>query len=250
MKRDDWYGMGTSLLLHLLLLLAFGILNLGVSEPEPLGYIEVDFGPVAQGRQVQRAVEDQPATQEEPDPEPEPEVEEEVAPPEEAKPVELPDPPEEIIDEEQVQTPETETIAPSEQNNTAEVVEPEPVPEPEPVKPLGGGTTDGDTGEPEGDPGPGEDEKKTAPFNIEGLNRSTVYAPLPSNTESANVDIKVRVTVNPQGRVVRIFPVRKGNPSLERMVRDVLQRWRFNALPSNAPQVNQTGFVTFRFVAE
>ncbi len=31
MKRDDWYGMGTSLLLHLLLLLVFGILNLGVT---------------------------------------------------------------------------------------------------------------------------------------------------------------------------------------------------------------------------
>ena len=152
--------------------------------------------------------------------------------------------------EEQIQTPETEVIAPAEQNNPAEVEEPEPVLEPEPVKPLGGGTTDGDTGEPEGDPGPGEDEQKTAPFNIEGLNRSTVYAPLPRNTESANVSIKVRVTVNPQGRVVRIFPVQKGDPSLERAVRDVLLRWRFNALPSNAPQVAQTGFVTFRFVAE
>jgi len=250
MKQDDWYGMGASLLLHLLLLLAFGILSLGVSEPEPLGYIEVDFGPVALGQQVQRAVEDQPATEEEPDQEPEEEVEEEAAPPKEAKPVELPDPPEEIIDEEQVQTSETETIAPSEQNNTAEVVAPEPDPEPEPVKPLGGGATDGDTGEPEGDPGPGEDEKKTAPFNIEGLNRSTVYAPLPRNTVSANVDIKVRVTVNPQGRVVRIFPVQKGNPSLERVLQDLLKSWRFNALPSNAPQVNQTGYVTFRFVAE
>ncbi len=250
MKRDDWYGMGTSLLLHLLLLLAFGILSLGVSEPEPLGYIEVDFGPVAQGRQVQRAVEDQPATQEEPDPEPEPEVEEEVAPPEEAKPVELPDPPEEIIDEEQVQTPETETIAPVEQNNPAEVVEPEPQPETQPVKPLGGGTTDGDTGEPEGDPGPAEDEQKTAPFQIEGLNRSTVFAPLPGFAELVNADIKVRITVNPQGRVVRIFPIQKGNPALERAVRAALEKWRFNALPSNAPQVTQTGIVSFRFRVE
>ena len=250
MKRDDWYGMGTSLLLHLLLLLAFGILNLGVSEPEPLGYIEVDFGPVAEGRQVQRAVEDQPATEEEPEEEPEEEVEEEVAPPEEARPVELPDPPEEIIDEEQVQEPEAEVIAPAEQNKPAEVEEREPVPEPEPAQPLGGDTTDSDTGEAESDLVPEEDEPKISPFNIEGLNRSTVYAPLPSNTESVNVNIKVRVTVNPQGRVVRIVPVLKGNPSLERAVRDVLQRWRFNALPSNAPQVAQTGFVTFRFVAE
>lgn len=250
MKRNDWYGLGSSLLLHLLLLLAFGIMNLGVSEPEPLGYIEVDFGPVAQGRQVQRAVEDQPATEDEPEEEPEEEVEEEVAPPEEAKPVELPDQPEEIIDEVKVEEPETETIAPVEQNNPAEVEEPEPVPEPEPVQPLGGGTSDGDTGEPDGDPGPAEDEQKTAPFNIEGLNRTTVYAPLPRNTEAANIAIQVRVTVDPQGRVIRIFPTQKGNPSLERAVRDALQRWRFNALPSNAPQVAQTGFVTFRFVAD
>ncbi len=250
MKRDDWYGMGTSLLLHLLLLLVFGILNLGVSEPEPLGYIEVEFGPVAQGRQVQRAVEDQPATEDEPEEEPEEEVEEKVAPPEEAKPVELPDPPEEIIDEEQVQTPETETISPSEQNNPAEVEEPEPVPEPEPVKPLGGGTPDGDTGEPEGDPGPAEDEQKTAPFQIEGLNRSTVFTVNPAFPEKVNAVIKVRVTVDPQGRIVRIFPIQKGNPALERAVRDALQRWRFNTLPSNAPQVSQTGIITFRFRVE
>ena len=94
---------------------------------------------------------------------------------------------------------------------------------------------------------PAEDEQRTAPFNIEGLNRTTVYAPFPRNTETAKVDIKARITVNPQGRVTRIFFVQKGNPSLERAVRDALQRWHFNALPSNAPQVNQTGFVTFRF---
>lgn len=250
MKSDDWYGMGTSLLLHLLLLLAFVMLNLGVAEPEPLGYIEVEFGPIAQGRPVQRAIEDQPATEEEPEEEPEEEVEEEVAPPEEAKPVELEEQPEEIIDEEKIEEPETDAIAPEEQTNPAEVEEPEPAPEPEPVKPLGGGTTDGDTGEPEGDQGPEEDEQKTAPFNIEGLNRSAIYTQLPRNTEAANVTLQVRVTVNPQGRVIRIFPVQKGNPSLERAVRDALMKWRFNALPSNAPQVAQTGFVTFRFVAD
>lgn len=249
MKQDDWYGMGASLLLHLLLLLAFGIMNLGLTEPEPLGYIEVDFGPVAQGRQVQQAVEDRP-TEKTPEKEPEKEVEKPVAPPEEAKPVDLPDQPEEVVDEEKVQEPETETIAPVTQNNPADVVEPEPKPETKPVRPLGGGATDGETGEPAGDPGPAEDEQKTAPFQIEGLNRSPVYTPKPAFPEKINADIKVRVTVDPQGRVTRIFPVQKGNPALERAVREALEKWRFNALPSNAPQVAQTGIVTVRFRVE
>ena len=86
MKKDDWYGIGVSLALHLLLLVAFGIISIGATELEPLGYIEVDFGPVAQGRPVQRAVEDRRETEQQPEPEPEEEVQEEAAPPEEAKP--------------------------------------------------------------------------------------------------------------------------------------------------------------------
>lgn len=253
MKNDDIYGLGASLLLHLLLLVAFGFMSMAAVEPEPLGFIEVDFGPISEGRPVQRAVEEQPEAEAEPDPEPqEEEPQQEVAPPEEAKPVELPDQPEEIIDEEQVQTPEAETISPVEQNEPAEVNDPEPQPEikPQETRPLGSTTGDA-TGEATGTPGEGEDEQKTAPFDIRGLeNRSLVNRVLPAYTDKVNATIRMRITVDPSGRVVNIFPVQKGTPALDRAVQQALRRWRFNALAANTQRVNQTGVVTFRFVVE
>ena len=247
------YGLGASLALHLLLMLAFGLMSMAAVEPEPLGFIEVDFGPIAEGRPIQRAAEDQPEVEAEPEPEPvEEEPQEEVAPPVEAKPVELPDQPEEIIDEEQVQTPEAETISPVEQNETAEVTEPEPKPEVRPREPQPlGGATGGTSGATEGTPGPSEAEQKTAPFDISGLeNRSLVNRVLPAYNDRVSATIRMRITVDPSGRIVQIFPVQKGTPALDRAVQDALRRWRFNTLPTNAPRVNQTGIVTFRFLIE
>lgn len=163
MTKSDWYGLGSSIALHLLLLFAFGIMNLGLAEPDPIGYIEVDLGPISEGRPIQRVVEEQAQTEEEPEPEPEPEVEEQAAPPEEAKPVDLAEQEEEIQDEEEIQTPETDIVAPVTQNTPTEVENPEPQPEPEDIKPLGGGATDGTTGETEGDQGQGEQEEKAEP---------------------------------------------------------------------------------------
>jgi len=250
MRKNDLIGLGTSIGLHALLLLLFGVLTLGSAEPEPIGYIEVDFGPLAEGRPVQQATQDEPESPVEPE-EAEPEQPEpEAAPPEEAKPVELPDQPEEIVDEEQVETPESETISPTQQNEPSEVEDPEPQPESSP-QPLGGGAEDGTEGEAEGDAGAGQQEERSAPFQIEGLNRTTMYAPLPSYNGQNETRVKMRITVDPQGRITAVFPVIKGNADLERAVRDILlNRWRFNALPPNAPQENQTGLITFRYIPE
>ncbi len=252
MRKDDMYGLGASLALHLLLILAFGLMGMTASEPEPLGFIEVDFGPIAEGRPVQRAAEDRPEVEAEPEPEPvEEEPQEEVAPPEEAKPVELPDQPEEIIDEEQVQAPEAETISPTVQNEPAEANEPEPREEVKPLEtqPLGG-DTGGTTGDTEGTPGPGNSEQKTAPYdNIEGLeNRRFLGGAKPAYTDLVNATIRMRITVGPSGRIIRSSPVRKGNPALERAIQEAFRSWRFNTLASNAP--NQNGIVTFRFRVE
>ncbi|MEM1096527.1 MAG: TonB family protein, partial [Bacteroidota bacterium] len=65
-----------------------------------------------------------------------------------------------------------------------------------------------------------------------------------------NAVISFIIEVNPRGEIVRKIPARKGDPALERAVLQVLDRWRFNALPANAPQVNQRGTVTFRFRLE
>ncbi len=108
-----------------------------------------------------------------------------------------------------------------------------------------------ETGENEtGDPGEGATEEASAPYNIEGLDRDPEFAPLPSYTEKVNARIRVQITVNPEGRIVKRIPLIKGNPKLEAAVMDALQRWRFNPLPSEAPQENQTGTITFTFRLE
>ncbi|GIV62271.1 TonB family protein [Rhodocaloribacter litoris] len=250
MRKNDWFGLGASILVHLLLLLAFSFMTVVASEEQPIGFIEVEFGPLAQGRPVQKAEATRPAPVEEPK-RPRPEVEQQVAstPPEKVKPVDLPDQPE-VADEEQVETPEAETIAPEKRNNPEPVKKTEPQPRPDPVQPLGGGARDGSSGAPEGDAGAAADERKTAPFQIEGLNRIPTVTALPAYVEKVNAVISVRITVDPQGRIVQRIPLIKGNPALEQAVMDALLRWRFNPLPPNAPQENQTGVITFRFRLE
>ena len=249
MKRSDWTGITTSIVVHglLVVLLAF----LGTAEPEPtnMGFIEVEFGAFAEGRQVRTAPQ-RPQPQPEVEEEPEQEQEERPpqAPPDESKPVELPDQAEEVQDPETVEAPETEAISPE---VAEEEEEPEPEPEPQPeervVRPLGSGALTDEQAEESGDEGPGTDEERAAPFQIEGLNRSPVTTPVPEYTEQVNALIRVRITVDPQGRIIQRVPLIRGTPSLDRAVMEALQSWRFNPLPPEAPQENQTGVITFRF---
>lgn len=247
MKKNDYAGIGVSLALHALLFLGLAAMTPPEPEPEPLGYIEVDLGAFAEGRPVQRATTPQPEATREPAPEPQPEVR--AAPPKVAKPVELPKQTR-VVDEEKVTTPKTETISPERQRNEAPVNKPEPTPEPKPVRPLGGGAEEGTTGATTGRDGTGEDEQKSAPFVIEGFNRQPTYTVLPRYAEQVNAVIKIAVTVDPRGLVIGRRPVIKGNPALEQAVMAALAQWRFNPLPPNAPQQNQTGTVTFRFRLE
>lgn len=249
MKRSDWTGITASIILHALLVVLLSFLSTSEPEPVQMGFVEVEFGAFAEGRQVRTAPE-----QPQPEPETEEEVEEEQeeqppqAPPEESKPVELPDQVEEVQDPETVEAPDTETIAP-ENADQEEELEPDPEPQPEQrvVRPLGSGALSDEDSEDTGDEGPGTDEERAAPFQIEGLNRSPVTTPAPAYTEQVNALIRVRITVDPQGRIVQRVPLIKGNPALEQAVMDALQSWRFNPLPPDAPQENQTGVITFRF---
>ena len=250
MKKNDLIGLATSLALHAILLFAFTFLTAAKPEPEQLGFIEVELGPFSEGRAVQRApVENPDAAQEQPREQRE-EQEVEASPPEEAKPVDLPDQPDPIDDAEKVTSPETETISPEVKNNPEDVRKTEPQEQASPVRPLGSGTPDGNAGAASGDDGEGVDELKAAPFQIEGLNRNALFAPLPIYREKVNATIRVRITVNPQGRIVQRIPLLKGNPTLEKAAMDALARWKFNPLPPNAPQEAQTGVVTFNFRLE
>jgi protein TonB len=251
MKKNDWIGLGASLAAHAMLLFLMTFLTAATPEMEQLGFVEVEFGPFTEGQRVQQApVETPDAVQDQPVEEPvEPEVEE-VSPPEEAKPVDLPDQPEEIADEDVISSPETETVSPEEQNNPEEVQEDEPDVTSEPIRPLGSGTPDGIAGAESGDEGEGSEEQQTAPFQIEGLDRNALFSPLPTYGEKVNATIRIRITVDPQGRIVQRLPLLKGNPTLEQSVMDALSRWKFNPLPPNAPQEVQTGVVTFHFRLE
>lgn len=252
MNENDWYGILGSLTLHAILLLAFMFTQ---SEPPPseqLGFIQVDFGTISDGRPVQKA----PSTDRQQDqqtPEPEPEIEETPAPadPEVSKPVDLPDIEPLEVDEPPVQSPETdvEAIQPEEPEDEEEVEEKEEV-DPKPIRPLGSGDTEGEAGAETGKEGEGKDEDKAAPFLIEGLNRTPVNTPLPVYSDKVNATIKVRIVVSPSGEIIERIPLIKGNPRLEQEVMQALQRWRFNPLPPNVPQDNQRGTITFRFKLE
>jgi len=232
-------------------LVLFAFRTMAATDVQPFGYIEVEFGPVAEGRPVRRATETRPeapnrteATRVQPETRPS------AAPPNEAKPVDLPDQPQPEEDVETVESPETEVISPEQQNSRAQESEPNPTPEQQEAEPASGGSSDGSTGAAEGADGPGTEETKSAPYNIEGLNRRPTHTRLPAYTEKVNATIRVRITVDPSGRIVQRIPLMKANPALEQAVMNALQYWRFNPLPPNAPQTNQTGTITFRFRLE
>ncbi len=251
MKKNDWIGLTASVTAHALLLFLMTFLTAAAPETAQLGFVEVEFGPFTEGRPVQQApIENPDAAQDRPTEQPVQPQNEAASPPEEAKPVDLPDQPEEIADQDRVTTPETETISPEVKNNPEEVRKNEPDEASRPIKPLGSGTPDGTSGAASGEEGEGSEEQKAAPFQIEGLDRNALYAPLPAYREKVNATIRVRITVSPQGRIVQRLPLLKGNPALEQAVMDALARWTFNPLPPNAPQDVQTGVVTFHFRLE
>lgn len=237
MAQSDWIGLGTSVGVHLLVALLCALWTASSPEPPQFGFVEVQIDEFAPGQPVQ-AVEEAPESsnpQPETPPEPTPEETTEEAEPQD-EPVELPD----------QEEPPPEDVPPTEE----EVVPPEPEPEPQPEQGAEEQDTNAPDGEAEGDPGTGTTEEKSAPYNIEGLDRDPVFAPLPEYPEKVNARIRVRITVDPQGRIVRRIPLLKGSPELEQAVMNALQQWRFNRLPSGAPQENQTGVITFVFRVE
>ena len=237
MRRSDWIGLGSSLLLHVGLAVLFASLTASKPRPARLGYVEVEFGKFSPGQPVETTEEAQKTTAPEPQEEaPEPETPpDEMSEEPESEPVELPE-------EEQSE----ETVPPTEEETTVPEAESQPETEQQSDQQEPSEESDDESG----DPGTGTQEEAAAPYDIEGLDRDPQRAPLPRYAEKVNARIRVQITVNPEGRIVRRIPLRKGNPTLEAAVMDALQHWRFNALPPGAPQENQTGTITFTFRLE
>ncbi len=251
MSRNDIIGLGISIGIHALLLVGFALITTA-TQPLPMGFVEVEFGDFALGQRVQQQTEEQPLPPEE-EPVPEPLPEPEVTPREEPaaraeEPVNLPDQPEPPPEEEPLPPPEAEKPAPEPRKEPRAEPGPEkPEPEKKEVKPLGRRLTQDTQGKESGKEGEGSDEKLQAPYLLVGLNRTPVFAPLPRYTEKVDAVIQYQITVDPEGKIIRMIPIRKGSPALEAAVQEALRKWRFNPLRPGVPRENQTGTITFRF---
>lgn len=230
-------------------------------------FIEVDFGEFQTGRlsQFSEVQNEQVAQRRNPSETETPEPVEEVPEPEETptnpseentKPVELPDEVEDVPTEETIETPKTEVIDPTQNNEqqTEEVIEvpPKAVEAEESTEGADeSGDPDGAIGDMNADQGVGTDEDKSAPYQLEwegDIERAPMVQPLPVNTANSEAVITVRFEVRPDGTVGRIIPIKKMNLELEQEVMRTLRSWRFSRLPGGVPQQSQWGVITFRFV--
>jgi periplasmic protein TonB len=267
--EEDRFGLGITGAIHLLLIIIAILYTVDFKTESRAAFMEVTLGEFRSGTMAQQAdvqreqvatrpnpVETQP---DEPDPEITQPVETPLIPEEEAtKPVDLPEQIEEIQDDEVVQTPETDIIDPEVVEVTDEVIEEEMPPSAQEAEQIQEGVAEsgderGLRGDPNVDQGPGHTADRSAPYQLNwdgDLDRSPMQQPLPVNRTNQEATITVRIEVDPQGNVVRIMPLRRMNPELEREVMQTLRSWRFSRLPSGVPQEVQYGTITFRFVLD
>ena len=247
-SRDDWKGAAFSVATHLALLALFAILSAGTGpEDDPyeaLGLVEVELGPVQAAKPAPRAERPRPEP-----PKPQPSVLARDKPSPSAKPVEAPKV-KPTPDPEPVPVPKTERVDPQATTpGEALPSPPRPDPSPTPAPPAGGSpTTNGDNTS--ASTTLGTAPRPAAPYSIEGLSRTPIATPLPSNPGAAGT-VKVRVIVAPDGTVTQTIPLtRGGNAALDRAALNAVRAWRFAALPPAAPQEPQQGTVTFRFTLD
>jgi TonB family protein len=77
--------------------------------------------------------------------------------------------------------------------------------------------------------------------------RVIVQPPPPHATVEIESELELRFWILPNGAVGRVVPVKKGDPRLEALAINYLRNWRFNPLPSDAPQDEQWGIIPFKF---
>lgn len=264
--KDDRFALYVTTGIHVALLIFSLLYTITLNNSTRPSYIEVEFGEFKTGQLAEYSEVKNEEVSQRPNPSevepdepveeiPEPEETPQTPTDEDTKPVDLPDQVEEVVEEE-VTTPETDKIDPtqSETEQLEEEVEIPPIARENELVEEGAkesGDEDGARGDINSDQGIGTDEDKTSPYELkwEGdLDRDPMVQPLPTNSANTEAVITVRFEVRPDGSVGRIIPLRKMNPELEREVMSTLRNWRFSRLPSGAPQQTQWGTITFRFV--
>jgi protein TonB len=85
-------------------------------------------------------------------------------------------------------------------------------------------------------------------FGGNGKRRIYSYS-LPEYPEgvSKEIDLKLRFTILPDGTISRIIPLIKADAQLEMAAVNSLRQWRFEPLPQNAKQMEQTVVITFPY---
>ena len=92
------------------------------------------------------------------------------------------------------------------------------------------------------------------PFTIEGdaaqrLILKQVIPRYPDDLQQEAV-LQFRFTVQPDGRLTGLIPMRQGDPTLEKITIAALRQWLFNARPATAEQKAVQGIITFRYQLE
>ena len=96
------------------------------------------------------------------------------------------------------------------------------------------------------------DGKGSLGYDIDwgGMGTRKIYSyELPEYPEGVQkeIDIRLRFTIKPDGTVGSVNVLTKADSKLERVAVESLWRWRFEPLPPNAAQTNQTAIIVFPF---
>jgi len=212
-----------SISFHLILALIFLFLKMSGNE-NPQEYLLVGFGSGSgtgsPGSQFQKSVVDEKKTPEE----------KTIKKKEELKKVELP---------KAKQKDDNNLLTSDKKKEKEDVKNPK-------VKPLVSGETkkEGNDLGGEGEGGFGFE----LDFGGKGMRRIYSYN-LPEYPEgvSKEIDVKLRFTILPDGTVSKIFPLLKADAKLELAAINSLKNWRFEPLPQNAKQIDQTVVIIFPY---
>ncbi|KUO59127.1 hypothetical protein APF79_10930 [bacterium BRH_c32] len=85
-------------------------------------------------------------------------------------------------------------------------------------------------------------------FGGKGIRRIYSYT-LPAYPEGVakEIDVRIKFSILPDGSIGRIIPLIKADARLESAAINSLRQWRFEPLPNNAKQIEQSVIITFPF---
>ncbi|MCX7984030.1 MAG: energy transducer TonB [Bacteroidetes bacterium] len=103
--------------------------------------------------------------------------------------------------------------------------------------------------------GSGSSLPKGVEYSLEwqgGGTRSKISGELPHYPKGVTVSAQIRlqVSVRPDGTVSSVIPIQKAEPRLEAVAINEVKKWKFQPLDRKYPQVEQLCIVTFYFIAQ